>query len=195
MSADFTGMTLDNILISKISDRVGTVKQSMLGPVDFNNENPGTWLLMNGQSCSGTYYEALTGNSLVPDMVTEGTFLRQAKSGRGLGSFEGDEFGSHTHIQNAHNHTQNAHTHTQNSHTHTYSNATKKDQQNAVDDGYSHTYAGWQGTTTSTSGATTAINQNTTATNNAFTATNQNSGGAETRPKNTAVNFYIKVSY
>ena len=89
---DFTGQAIDNRLLSKISDRIGSVNQSMLGLVAFNNENPGDWVLMDGQSCAGSEYETETLNSNVPDLTTEGAFLRQAKPGRTEGTFEEQDF-------------------------------------------------------------------------------------------------------
>ena len=77
--------------------RVGDVKMSLLDPTQFSSTHSGTWLLMNGQSCLGTSYASLTGNSNVRDAFSEGAFFRQAKSGRNLGSFEYDANKSHQH--------------------------------------------------------------------------------------------------
>jgi hypothetical protein len=75
-------------VMSKISDKVGSIRQSVLDQAEFNNENPGLWLLMNGQTCSGTEYNTLTGSTTVPNLTSDGAFLRQAKSGRAQGSYE-----------------------------------------------------------------------------------------------------------
>jgi hypothetical protein len=93
----FTGQAVDDALLSKVSNKVGTVVQSMLEELEFNNENPGTWKLMNGQSCAASEYQTLTGNSIVPDVVTNGEFIRQAKPGRSIGTLEGDDNKSHDH--------------------------------------------------------------------------------------------------
>ncbi|MDD3412462.1 MAG: hypothetical protein PHY47_00515 [Lachnospiraceae bacterium] len=61
---------------------VGTVIQSLLNESQFNSQVAGTWMLMNGQSCTGTQYHSLTGNSNVPD--ARGTFLRAKDYGRGV---------------------------------------------------------------------------------------------------------------
>jgi hypothetical protein len=87
---DITGQALDTLLLSKISDPIGTVKQSMLGETPFNDENLGSWALMDGRSSVGTEYETLTGETSIPDLVTEGLFPRQTKIGRVVGSEEGD---------------------------------------------------------------------------------------------------------
>lgn len=69
---------------------VGTVRSSTLSLVQFQTEVDGVWMLMNGQSCVGTAYASLTGNATVPDVLTDGEFLRQAKVGRNVGTKEGD---------------------------------------------------------------------------------------------------------
>lgn len=84
------GQPVDEVLLSKVSNKVGTVVQSLLDETEFNNENPGTWKLMNGQSCVGTQLQTLTGSTSVPNLVSNGEFLRQAKAGRTIGSAEGD---------------------------------------------------------------------------------------------------------
>lgn len=81
---------LDLITLSKAEAKIGEVKETLLTVEQFNAEYLGTWLLMNGQSCVGTAYATLTGKTVVPDMTTDGMFLRQAKSLRTLGSAEGD---------------------------------------------------------------------------------------------------------
>ncbi|MDD3412461.1 MAG: hypothetical protein PHY47_00510 [Lachnospiraceae bacterium] len=136
---------------------VGTVRTSILTLEQFAAESPGQWMLMNGQSCVGTRYQQITGNSNVPNASTEGTFLRQAKAGRALGSYEADENKSHNHP---------------NSYFYFGNNP----------GGLSGAYASYG------SGA------NTNATHAVY-INSTNSGGNESRPKNVAVNFFIKVGY
>lgn len=155
---------LDLITLSKAENKVGDYKWSALSETAFSNEHLGQWMLCDGRSCAGTGYATLTGSTTVPDATTDGTFIRQAKAGRALGSFEADDFKSHTHLQNAHSH------------------GIQMYAQN-VQNG---------------SGVPQSIAQaplGGVATTNSSTATNQNTGGAETRPKNIALNLYVKVGY
>lgn len=63
----------------------------------------GRFLLANGQSCAGSRYETLTGNSTVP--LVSGRYLRSKDNGSGndthgdlpLGTTYADQFGSHNH--------------------------------------------------------------------------------------------------
>lgn len=128
---------------------IGTVRSSTLTLSQFSAEVDGTWQLMNGGSCVGTAYHTLTGRTTVPDALTEGTFLRQAKAGRTIGTYEADELKSHTHTI---------------------------------------TVGGDGGTNNHPEGTS----QSTLATRSGWIG---NTGGDETRPKNTAVNFFIKVGY
>lgn len=84
----FAGQPIDDLLLSKVSDKIGSIAQSMLEPVAFNEDNPGTWLLMNGQTCSGSAYQTATGHANVANMYSDGAFLRQAKPGRSKSSYE-----------------------------------------------------------------------------------------------------------
>jgi len=82
---------------------LGEIKQSMLTVAQFQAEIGTTWVLCNGQSATGSDYEALTGNSVVPDM--RGTVPRMKDNGRGLnpdgdlalGSYQGDTYLNHNH--------------------------------------------------------------------------------------------------
>lgn len=93
-------------------------------------------------------------------------------TGDAVGSYQDEAFKSHTHIQDAHNHTQNPHTHSM----------------NQLADAVGTTGAIGTRVNVSFDQYTNA----TTATNNPTTATNQNTGGSETRPKNIAVNFFVR---
>lgn len=170
---------LDLIVLSKASAPIGAVIHSTLSEVQFAAENLGTWALMDGRSCAGSAYATLTGSSTVPDATTGGTFLRQAKSGRAIGSFEDEDFKSHTHVQNAHTHIQDAHSHVTPRGWETNSGGTSASYTSS-----SSTANAWSNSTN------TAV-----ATNQNATATNQNTGGTETRPKNLAVNMFIKIGY
>ena len=155
------GDALDLVALSKTSSPIGDVKQSMLTLAQFQAENLGTWMLMDGASCVGTLYATITGKAVVPNMATDGRFLRQAKTGVALGTVEEDDFKSHTHIQNSHTHNGSV---------------------NNAGSGVLNGGGSGRGSDASVPlSSTTAINQNT--------------GGTETRPKNVAVNFMIKVGY
>jgi hypothetical protein len=97
MALDLTGQVVDNLLLSKVEASLGTYRDSDLDVVTFNTQNMGTWMLCDGQDCSSTEYFGLTGKTNVPDFLTQGTFRRQAKVGRSLGTYEADELKSHTH--------------------------------------------------------------------------------------------------
>jgi hypothetical protein len=92
-----------NYLLDVISP-VGTVIMSMLTEAQIHTEMGNSkFLLCNGQSCVGTRYETITGNSSVP--VSSGRYPRGKDNGSGqdthgdlpLGSTYVDQFGSHTH--------------------------------------------------------------------------------------------------
>ena len=159
------GEIVDLVAFSKASAPIGAVQHSMLTLVQYQAENLGTWMLMDGASCAGTAYHTLTGNATVPDATTSGTFLRQASVGRSLGSFEADGNKAHSHTQNATAYNVNA----------------------AIGGIYfrntNRVSAGMDTITGSIANYT--VNTN---------AMNQD-GGTETKPKNVAVNFFIKVGY
>lgn len=149
MSKITSSDALDLITLSKAENKIGDVKTSMLTLAQFQSEHLGVWMLMDGASCVGTAYEALTGKTVVPDMMTNGTFPRQAKTGRELGSYEADEVKAH---------------------------------------GHSFAMRG-------NNGGTGPVGYPYTAGTDASTGNTDATGGAETRPKNTAMNFFIKVGY
>jgi hypothetical protein len=100
-----TGQALDLLTLSQVEAKVGDYKWSHLSPIQFNNEHLGTWLLAEGGSTEGTQLEALVGTVTLPDAKTNGAFLRQAKTGRAIGSYEEDQIQGHEHTQNMRNNT------------------------------------------------------------------------------------------
>lgn len=148
-------------VMSKISDKVGTIVQSPLSQAEFNVDNPGTWLLMNGQSCSGSEYQTLTGSTTVPNLVSQGAFLRQAKSGRAQGSYEDMDWKGF------------------------YQSNTG---QNTWSYGHNNVYMG-----KSTSGYVGNLFQGYWAGPAAATGTKWDT--SEIRPKNIAVNHFVKIDY
>ena len=149
MAQNFTGQIIDNIFLSKIDAPIGSIRSSDLPVAEFLVQSVGQWMLMDGQACNGTEYQTLTGKNNVPNALTEGTFLRQAKAGRLTGTYEADEIVSHRHS-------------------------------------ISPSVQNFSGGTTAGNGGD---GDGTAVTQTALT------GGAETRPKNLAVNYFIKVSH
>ena len=86
---------------------VGSVVYSMLDEATFQAEcGDTTWFLANGQSCAGTLYESVSGNSVTPDL--RGIFIRGKNYSRStstgnpdgdlaVGTYTADRFGTHNH--------------------------------------------------------------------------------------------------
>lgn len=93
----------DQTIVTINTDPVGAVKWAMLDETQFQAQMGTGWILCDGRSVAGSDYETITGNSTVPD--ARATYLRFKDNGRGLdpngdpalGSFQDDEFESHTH--------------------------------------------------------------------------------------------------
>jgi len=158
-----TGDPIDLNTISKAEAKVGDFKWSRLDVSNFGNEHLGTWLLCNGQTASGTEYQTLTGESNVPDAISDGTFLRQAKAGRNLGSYEADENKSHSHGID----------------TSGYGTIHQLQSHIAAWGPHAGQGGGELSTRDGTSSAPISIN----------------SQGSEARPKNLALNLFVKVGY
>jgi hypothetical protein len=162
MALEIAGQVVDALLLSKISEPIGSVKQSMLTEGQFNIQNLGEWMLMDGRSCLSTEYETITSETSVPDLVTEGLFPRQAKAGRTKGTPEGDAIRNITGNFNSGQY-------------HGYLNLTGAFEYVGVD---SHGYG----------------NDNNSAIVK-FDASRQVPTASENRPKNVALNFFIKVNH
>lgn len=88
---------------------IGSVVASMLTESDFQaqttNPTPERWVLADGRNVAGSAYEALTGNSTIPDL--RAVFLRGKDNGRGLftnlplGDFQPDTVKLHHHSYSA----------------------------------------------------------------------------------------------
>jgi len=168
MALDLSGLPIDNNTLSMVDAAIGTYRDSDLDVATFNSQNLGVWLLCDGQSSVGTQYETLTAKATVPNFVTEGTFRRQAKAGRALGSHEQDAMQGHQHAV-------------------TYANSGSS-QYNG-----SNT-ASYGGTTTPNRLTTTAQSQDLLYYNDPFTGTTPRID-VETRPTNIACNVFIKVDH
>ena len=99
MAKNFTGRSIDNILLSEIDAPIGSYRDTDLSPAQFAEESVGVWMLCNGQSCAGTAYAAKTGKATVPDFVTTGAFKRQVKNGVSSGNLEQDAIQGHRHAE------------------------------------------------------------------------------------------------
>lgn len=69
---------------------VGSVQQSVLDNTTFQRLHGNCWRLMDGSSISGTELATLTGWSVLPNLVTQGHFVRQATATNPVGSLQGD---------------------------------------------------------------------------------------------------------
>ena len=75
-----------DLLMQAVRDagHIGDVKTSMLTEAQFQELHGVTWVLMDGRSVSGSDYETMTGNSAIPD--ARGQFLRGKNNGRSDGN-------------------------------------------------------------------------------------------------------------
>tara|TARA_R110000868_G_C10972548_1_gene770412 strand:- start:5960 stop:8032 length:2073 start_codon:yes stop_codon:yes gene_type:complete len=88
--------------------RLGDCKYSLLSTTDFNTENEGQWVRLEGQSLTGTDIDTKFGVNSLPDAVSNGAFIRQNGGNSGaLRAFQDDAtavnglsnvgVGNHTH--------------------------------------------------------------------------------------------------
>jgi hypothetical protein len=84
------GQPMDLVAMSQAEAKVGDYKYSALNEAAFSGEHLGTWMLCDGRSCVGTNYQTLTGSATVPNAVSEGLFIRAKSSARAVASTEGD---------------------------------------------------------------------------------------------------------
>jgi hypothetical protein len=88
--------------INKMYD-IGDIRNSLLTESQFQSRNGSCWVLMNGQSVSGSLYESLTGRSNLPSAA--GRFLRNAGgSAAALALTQEDDFKAHNHGGGDHSH-------------------------------------------------------------------------------------------
>ena len=195
---------------------VGDVRTSLLTETQFQNVNSTAWVLMSGQDVTGSQYHIMTGNSTLPDVTTEGKFLRSAgglaaplgtsqaqataKNGLGLtwSSANVTTSGNKASWSSVNITTSSDY------HTHTY-----RQRWAAVGGGTGY-WAGnnssWNGTKDTTDGDTHShvfnknlLNSNQSNHTHYFNKTNLNTHqiwaeDAETRPTNLSVNYFIKIN-
>ena len=154
-----SGEVLDIITLSKLDAEIGDYQWSHLTEIQFNDEKLGTWFLCDGRSAEGTAFEEKTGADKVPDMKTNGAFLRQASGTRVMGTYEADQMQGHHHSTNG-------------------GTVSGK-----VTNGGSNRYTAEP---VPTAVASTPISDGTNGTPRT---------GNETRPKNVALNLFVKVNY
>lgn len=160
---------------------VGEVKFAMLTESQFQTKLNTDWLMINGQTLLASDYPELA--LLRPEWVsgldlilpTGGDFLR-INTGRNLGSFEADEFKSHNHGGGNHNHSYDA-------------VSAYKNNDYFYSDGVAYYH------NTGNNGDDSAYRPNILGkkyVDSSGTIINTE-GGSETRPKNIAINAFIKV--
>lgn len=147
--------------------QVGDVVQSMLTEAQFQAERDGTWVLADGRSVTGTKYETITGNSNIPDL--RGRFLRGKNNDRSASS--GNASGE-------------------------VNLGTEQSDRLG-----SHSHRVWGKTSTGASyndplnfPASGITGEQTVGNEGWFTQYIENTGAAETNPRNVTVNFFIKIN-
>ena len=183
MALELTGQAVDGILLSKVEASIGTYRDSDLDVAIFNEQNLGTWMLCNGQSSAGTEYFSITGKANVPDFVSDGSFRRQAKVGRGLGTPEGQATAKNglTASTSSSSVAAGDHSHRQRVTT-------------AAGSYLQHGSAAYNGNSVFTNSSTDRT-EATGSHSHTITSSTSLSGDAETRPNNHACNVFIKVSH
>ena len=78
-----------NILIDRLVP-IGTIYKSLLTPAQFYASQGNCWTQLDGSSLSGTDLGELTNIASLSNATVNGEFLRQAISGRSVGSAQGD---------------------------------------------------------------------------------------------------------
>lgn len=156
------------------SSPIGMIVPSMLTEAQFQSLNGSSWVLAQGQTATGTAYASITGQSTVPDL--RGMFLRGKNNGRADG--QQDPGGERT-VGNL------------------QGQATAKNGLAISDPGHTHSLtnrnAGIPGSGNGVAAAT-AASGGTTDVSWSGTGVSLGAGDAETRPKNVAVNYFIKVN-
>lgn len=79
-----------NAIVDDGIEPLGTVIQSILTTTQFQTIKGTKWVLMNGQSISGSDLETLTGISTLPNLVGNKAFSRQSDTDGNITTFEQD---------------------------------------------------------------------------------------------------------
>jgi hypothetical protein len=192
----------DSVANVKTTLPIGTIVTSILDSGAFNKVAGAGWVLADGRGGSFEYFST-TGNTNIPDL--RGVFLRGVNAGRTdgnqdpdasrlVGSFQTDSIISHSH---------SGATSTNGSHTHTGSTSLDGNHSHSMtfrdqSEGYvSVRGTNWPGDghaiNSSTNGAHSHSVSVTANGDHSHALNINNYGGSETRPKNVAVYYYIKV--
>ncbi|MEQ8707192.1 MAG: hypothetical protein RIC19_24885 [Phaeodactylibacter sp.] len=171
------------------SGSVGDIKHSILNPTDFAEENGDCWVPMDGRAIPGTKLADTYGWSSVPDM--SGLFVRATEYNEGndpgrvamsAPSVQADEFKEHQHTGETDNTTSTVQHGGEHNHLIRYSNG---------DTGHGNVADGSANDgflSTQNDGA-----HSHTMNPHKHSFTTDNTGGAETRPKNMNFFIYIRV--
>ncbi len=156
------------------SGNIGDIKSSMLTLVQFQAINGTNWVLADGSSASGTAYATITGAANIPDL--RGQFIRGKNNGRADGNQDPDGERTVGNLQGQ---------------------ATAKNGLAISDPGHTHNLtnrnAGISGSGNGVAAAT-AFSGGTTDVSVSGTGVSLGAGDAEARPRNIAVNYFIKVN-
>jgi len=172
--------------LNKISSTgaLGDVRGSLLDLADFQTENGSAWVLSDGSAVPGTRYASLVGAN-IPDL--RGEFVRGADNGRGVDS--GRNKGTAQTDATAKNGM-------------SASSSTSGSTTGGTHE-HSSPYGSYTGDVSNTKGAASnnAIGPKLSTTGGgshthslSATTSTSLSGDAETRPRNVAVNYYIRVN-
>jgi len=155
-----------NALVKTGPEAIGTIETSILTVVQFQSIRGTSWVRMEGQSIAGSDLASLTGMTTLPDMVSSGRFLRQSASNEAdLATTQEDENKSHRHLE---------------------STTTRNFISGSHYDRLGGNVAGeFRNMPDSTDG---------TSTTTIYSGNTVYDGGAETRPKNIRVNYFIKIN-
>lgn len=166
---------------------IGMIVPSMLTETQFQAINGTSWVLAAGQSVAGSVYATVTGNAAAPDL--RGMTLRGKNNGRADGS---QDPGGERNLGDFQNHAFQTHGHSATSSDSGHSHREFGRYSGAVGGTYGLTAFAAAGTPLVDSGDNTGnSNANITTTVN---APNSGNTDTETRMRNVAVNYFIKIN-
>lgn len=162
------GIKADELNSATLS--IGSIQQSLLTLAQFQSLNGNCWRLMDGGSLANTDLGTLTGRSILPNMVANNAFLRQASTEADVTTYQADAFQGHRHAITRPGGTTNG-----------------SQRRYVVETGY----ANGPSTTATADGSDTYVRAAAPLSLTNFGTVRYD---AETRPKNYSFNFFIKVN-
>lgn len=176
-------------LLNVCNGNIGDFRESMLTLIQFQAINGPGWVLANGQSCVGSYYEEITGNTTVPD--ARGTVIRGKDNGSGrnssgdtaLGTYQSDQNKSHAHGASSGNNSVG------HSHAYTDTRATW-----FVPTRMASIVGGANAVSTDPGNATDNLTTGGESAAHSHAITVNSDGGSEALMKNTTANIFIKIN-